>query len=248
MADVEHIIAVYWDVNGVRRTIHFEELADDDTFADAKGFELYDESEQVRVFPRDRSVGRRHFFSESVVQRRFDRGENDPAHNARVDSILGALEKLDDGWSLAYQSVAATPPVTQFGPLPRYVWGAEVTRILNQDTSVRHDVFGDWGIRMSTRLPSIAIEVVNSHFPAEQTFAALVKKSLETPLVVLFDFTWVSRNKILVVDEKSQKLIFRSYTFSIYDGTLWEGDVPCPGINTADRFEVAARRRYDGWT
>lgn len=248
MPDVEHRIAVYWDATGHREEIHFEELENDNRFADAKLLELYDESEQVRVYPRDGSAHRRrHFYSESNGQRVFDGGERNPTHDSRVAKILESLTCLRGGWRLAYQPVAAEPPVPLFGPLPAYVWDAEVTRILSQRACVRHDIFGDWGIHMSVRRPAIAIEVVHSHYPEESTFEALLAQSTATPLVVLFDFTQVSRNRLVVVDEENQRLTFRSYTFSISDGSVWLGNTRRDDIATSARLRVAVAERYKGW-
>jgi hypothetical protein len=250
MPDVEHRIAVYWDALGKRLIIHFEDLADDATFANAKLLELYDESEQVRVFPRDRTRrdGRRHFYSESSGRRALDRGENNPEHDERVFELAQALHTFGDGWRLAYQALAGAEPETIFGPLPAYTWGAEVTRILTADNSLRHDIYGDWGIRMSVRRPSIAIEVVNTHYPEEATFSALLAKSAEVPLVVLFDFTRFVRGRVLVVDEASQSIVFRSYAFSIFEGCVWLGKTPRKDITTSQHLEVAVKKRYEGWT
>lgn len=247
MSDVEHRIAVYWDAAGLRQTIHFEELENDIRFADAKLLELFDESEQVRVYPRDRAQGRRHFYSESTGPRAFDRGETNPAHDARVQGILESLLRLGDGWRLAYQRLASSTLDTVFGPMPAYFWDAEVTRILNRRALVRHDIYGDWGIRMSARRPAIAIEVVHSHFPEEATFEALLARSAEVPLVVLFDFTMVKKNQLVVVNEESQVVALRSYTFSITDGSVWQGDTRRDDIRTSAHLGVVAGKLYSGW-
>lgn len=248
MPDVEHRVAVFWDANGRRNSIRFEELEDDNKFADAKLLELYDESEQVRVYPRDGSAHRRrHFYSESTGQRAFDGGEHNPAHDSRVADVLASLKRLKDGWSLAYQQVASESPLPVFGPLPAYVWDAEVTRIVGPRACVRHDIYGDWGIHMSVRRPAIAIEVVNTHYPEEATFEALLAQSAAIPLVVLFDFTRARRNQLVVVDEENQRVSLRSYTFSITDGSVWLGNERREDITTSARLRVAADKRYGSW-
>jgi hypothetical protein len=248
MADVEHEIAVHWDEAGNRHTIHVDELVNDKTFSDAKGLELYDESEQVRVYPWEgTAVRRRHFHGKIKGPRSFDRGESNPEHDARVDRVLESLESLDDGWKLAYQSVAEAPLQTLFGPLPAYHWGDEVTRILNRAVSVRQDIYGDWGIRMSSRRPSIAVEVVHSHYPEEATFSALLAHTAEMPSIVFFDFTRVSGNTLVKIDRQAQMLIFRSYTYAITDGALWKGDKRLNDVKTSAHFAVLANRYYDTW-
>lgn len=249
MPDVEIPIAVFWDATGHRKTIHFEELDDDNTSADAKLLELYDESEQVRVYPRDGSAGRRrHFYSEGTGARIFDGGERNPTHDSRVADILESLKRLNDGWSLMYQPVAAAHAVPAFGPLPAYVWDAEVTRILGPSACVRHDIYGDWGIHMSVRRPAVAVEVVHSHYPGESTFEALLAQSAALPLILLFDFTWVAKNRLVIVDEPGLRLILRSYTFSITGGSVWLGDTRREDITTSARLRVAAEKRYETWT
>jgi hypothetical protein len=248
MADFEHPIAVHWDAAGARQMIRAEDLYDDTTFANAKNLELYDDSEQVRVYAREGTdTRRRHFRSETTGSRGFDRGESNPEHDARVDKILVALQGLNDGWKLAYQSYANTPLQTIFGPLPAYHWGAEVTRILSCTASVRQDIYGERGIRMSTRSPSIAVEVIHSHYPEEATFAALLAHSAEVPFIVFFEFTRLSGNTLVKVDQEAQTLFFRSYTYAVTDGALWRGDRRLDEVKTSAHFEVVANMHYKGW-
>jgi len=240
----EHELAVHWDELGRRQTIPAKDLVDDQTFADAKDRELFDESEQIRVYPRDgTATRRRHFRAEVTGVRGFDKGENSPAHNARV----GALLRLEDGWSVGYQTQANEPIERIFGPLPAYNWGKEVTRILSSTALARQDVYGDSGIRMSIRKPSIAVEVVQSHYPEEATFTALLAHTAQVPSIVFFDFTLASANALVRIDLKAQALIFRSYTFAITDGALWIGPERLDQVKTSAHFEVLARKRYRGW-
>ena len=247
MADVEHSIAVYWDEFGSRKQIKFKELEDDATYTDAQQKELFDESEQVRVNVRVSSKGLRHFYSESSGLRSFDRGENNPAHDNRVGEIRNRLLTLTGGWSIAFQYAANTPQTVLFNQLPAYSWDTEVTRILDSSTLVRHDVYGDIGIRMSVRKPSLAIEVVHSHYPEEASFAGMISETRRIPSIILFDFTRAGSNSLIKIDEKSQTLLFRSYTFSISDGSVWQGLERRPEITTSADLQVAADNVYEKW-
>ena len=245
--DVEHECAVFWDERGHRNRIHFSELASDARYAEVKLLELWDESEQVRVNARPSSKGLRHFYSKVTGDRLFDRGENNPAHDERVASLFESLDGLDDGWRISYQARAADPLQSVFGPMPSYSWGFEITRIVSPVASVRHDIYGDSGIRMSVRRPAIAIEVVHSHYPTEATFQALIDRSRDAPLIVFFDFTKVPRNRILVVDKAGQTLTYRSYTFRIFEGAVWLGAQRREDIDSAAKLCVAASEKYKDW-
>lgn len=69
-----------------------------------------------------------------------------------------------------------------------YEWTMETHRILSQRGSIRHDVFGARpGNSMSANAPSVAIEVVDSSWPCQNSWEDMVEWTGRTPSLVVFD-------------------------------------------------------------
>ncbi|WP_454808322.1 hypothetical protein [Paraburkholderia fungorum] len=248
MADIEHPTAVYFDEVGKRFVVRAADLQDTEELALAKGRELYDASEQVRVAPRLSKNGVPHFYEIAPRTRKVFTGEADPTHDRRVNDLHDRLQALD-AWVLAL--------TTQRGPsgdydyeeilrLPPYSWGTETHRILNANVIVRHDIFGQsQDLAMSIRRPWLAIEVVHTHFPEEEAFTAFLDTSKRFPLVVLFEHT-ARRNVFVKVDNKRGLLQISRWTYYIRDGFVWRGDRKT-NISTSAHLQVEFLKMLKGW-
>lgn len=71
--------------------------------------------------------------------------------------------------------------------LEDYLWDSEVHRITSSKSIVRHDIFGqNRNIAMSIFKPWVAIEIINTHYPSEDTFVEMINLSKNFPFVVFF--------------------------------------------------------------
>ncbi len=225
MPDIEHPVAVYFDDQGNRVRLWASSLRDNEQLALARSRELYDASEQVRVAPRLSKNGVPHFYEITSRTRRVFGGEDDPTHNNRVKELHDKLQALDR-WALVLTTKdKATGNIDhhEILQLPQYGWGKETHRILDEKAIVRHDIFGQSpDLAMSVRRPWIAIEVVHTHFPEEEAFAAFLETSKRLPLIVLFEHT-ARRNTFVKVDDREGLLQISRWTYHIKDGCVWQG-------------------------
>lgn len=221
----KHPVAIYYDSQGIRSRLFPYELHDIGKRAFARSTELWDEDEEYRLYPRYRTDSP-HFYSLSSKLRSLHvSAETDPAHNQRVDELLGIL-----GSNICYkigfkawdgEDEEKEEQFVSFTETRDYVWGKEITRALSEDARCRHDLFGaSKALQLTAKSPWVAIEVVKHHYPDDATFQALLSLSKALPLVVLFDFVDV-RNYFFQVKEKDRTIRVIYY---IYDGSVWKGD------------------------
>ncbi|CAB3755453.1 hypothetical protein LMG29542_02598 [Paraburkholderia humisilvae] len=226
-------------------------LRDTEQLALAKGRELYDASEQVRVAPRVSKNGVPHFYEMTSRARSVFSGEDDPTHNNRVKDLHDKLQALDS-WALVLTTKdKATGNVDhdEILKFPQYSWGTETHRILDEKAIVRHDIFGQSpDLAMSIRRPWIAIEVVHTHFPEEEAFAAFLDISKRLPLIVLFEHT-ARRNVFVKIDDKNGLLQISRWTYYIKDGYVWQGHEKT-NVSTSARLQielVGMLKRWDDY-
>lgn len=251
MPDLEHEIAVYYDENNARHEAKASSLLDPQILADLKQRDLYDETEQKRLQARWAPNMRPHFYeiSKSTGTRVLFTGEVDATHNARVAELLKQLADCEP-----LEFVLLHPGrgdiaerAERLASLPEYKWGGEVHRILSKDAIVRHDIFGQTPeLRMSIIRPWIAIEVINTHYPEETAFSAMLAASRDFPFVVLFDFT-AHPNTFVKVDKFAKRLRIRPWTFYIKEGALWQGG-SATSINSSAQFKIELVRMITAWT
>ncbi len=126
--------------------------------------------------------------------------------------------------------------------------GVEVTRHLAADVAVRHDIYGTSIALSSSYLrPSIAIEVIHSHYPEEQAFAGMLSLSERVPYIVFFEHTR-RLNKFINVDPLKDQLIFDGFTYFIKGGHVWQGLGQQPtGIRSSAALRIALEQLIDSW-
>lgn len=243
MQELEHPIAVYWDDDGNKYEIRAEELDDPTTLEVAKNVALSDPSGQVSLSPRQVSGKRSHFLapSNSSIRSVFS-FENNPIHDNRIDFLLGQLKIRKTDWTIVESYYAGGELiVTELFKINRYSWGKEIHRIVSADAVVRHDLFGQaQQIEMSVFRPWIAIEVINTHFPDEGTFQALMALSSTFPFVVLFDCT-DRKNYFLKVDNETGTITTR---LCLRDGRVWLNGKPTTAQSSAG-LEICAKNEID---
>jgi hypothetical protein len=110
-----------------------------------------------------------------------------------------------------------------------YAWAKEATRYMGRNSYIRNDLFGhSVKPEMSIRRPNVAIEVVRTHAPSEQTLSLMFEATLTSPLIVLFDFIECKLYRGLPIFEaKSKERLLRvRCTIYILHGVLYDGDTP----------------------
>jgi len=255
MPEFEHEFAVYYDADtGRRAKIRQPELASDQRFFQAKGLDLFDGSEQIRLCVRESRKGTRHFYAttEDRALRTVLHGESDPQHNQRIEELLAGLSRLET-WSLTEKGrIRDGGAYKDTQRMPKYRWGSEIHRIVGAETVIRHDIFGQpEELNMSVTRPWIAIEVINTHYPEERAFQSFVDMSKKIPFIVLFDFSRFP-NRFLGVEEvegEGGRLCYRPWTYIIRNGLLWHegGVVDNDKEPTADKFQCHAEKTLSRW-
>lgn len=251
MPELEHPTAIYWDDNGNKHEIRAEELDDPITLELAKNVLLRDPSGQVSLSPRQVSEKRSHFVAPSNSSMRpVCSFEQDPTHKKRVDFLLDELEATEGNWTIVESYYAGRELViTELFEINQYSWGKEVHRIVSATAVVRHDLFGQAKqIEMSVFRPWIAIEVINTHFPDEDTFQALVALSCSFPFIVLFDCT-DRKNYFLKIDKETRTITTRLY---LRDGKVWFNGRPTTaqssaGLEICAKNEIDRLKKIDAW-
>lgn len=249
MTALEHEVAIYYEVDLTRREIPAYSLSNSAVLAEAKSKELWDKSGQKRLQARGGTDIRAHFYElpGSPVSRAIFEGEKDKAHNDRVDYLLGKLKtskKLE--MVIAHPARAGVEQIDLLFTLRDYEWRTEVHRVLNVDAIVRHDIFGQrLELEMSINRPWVAIEVINTHYPDERAFAAMLAASKNYPMIVLFDFT-AHPNTFVKIDMPTKRLRIRPWSFYIKDGALWKGDSPT-AIQTSILFQIELEKMLAAW-
>lgn len=249
MSEITHLAAVYYDENNVRKKIRADDLKIDSVFENAKLQVLFDISEQVRLAARPSPKGLRHFYElgSQVKGRKTFEGESDPVHNKRVGDLAKTLAKASDFvFVIDWRGRHGKSKEEVLYRLSGYNWGEEVTRIINKGVIVRHDIYGrDSDLAMSIKRPSIAIEVINTHFPEEIAFAAMLRQSEEIPSIIVFDFT-AKPGAFLKISSHYKKITISAWTFFIESGKLWH-DGKDTGVTTAAGFKIEADKLFASW-
>lgn len=240
MADLKYDRAVYRDQSsGKLKTIRAEDLSNSSILNIAKMNTLYDLSEQTELVARAGSTNAHHFAGKATEGRRMIEGEKNPTHDERVKELVSTLQGSAN-WTLGCLGKGSANTSASFTSnfnLFNYRWGEEINQIMDQNTIVRHDVFGaSDSLSMSIRQPAIAIEVINTHYPDEAAFNSFIQKSLREPFIVLFDVTEFKgkslKNKFLKLDPDTGRISYRNTTYWIQKGAVYKGINPQEKINT----------------
>ncbi|WP_124483334.1 hypothetical protein [Burkholderia cenocepacia] len=195
-----------------------------------------------------------HFAGKPSGGRRLIQGERDEEHDERVRRLTNALVSREN-WALGMLGAKKNnnEPLDFYQDtiLSDYQWGSEINRIMDEQIIVRHDIFGASSVlSMSVRQPSIAIEVVKTHYPEEAAFAAFIEKSKREPFIVFFDVIRYKErnygNTFVKVDEESRRICYRSYTFSVREGKVYKGNTPTE-IKTSARLRIEVEKMLAGW-
>lgn len=213
---LRHELAVYYDADGARQELRGEDLDDDINGACTTALEqseegrLLDWSEQIRLSVKPKSeTARAHFFAPPTNQSSvfMDWGERNPAHDEHVRKLHARLtSRTMWTWEIGGMN------------LSDYQWRMEVARMLAPGVAARHDLFGHPAVLHSTpKRPSIAIEVINEHYPDKPVFTALMCLTEKLPVVVFFDVV-EHGNKFLKVGEDG---VLRP-RFTMHGGKVWD--------------------------
>ncbi len=151
--------------------------------------------DRVEGVPRD---GQRREF--------LNRDASSTAHGNRIDDLVRVLNGLQR-CELVIEPFHQ--PRETLAELIDYHWSTEAARSITSTASVRHDVFGqansNW---MTVGQPTVAIEVIDSHWPEEQSLAAMIEHSVHTPALIIFDLIG---SRLCRLDEKEETLLALFY-------------------------------------
>lgn len=233
-------VAYYIDANGVAQSIKAKDLEKNSVFRFALEQTLHDGTGQYRLWPREHSseTGKPHFHTREAAKgnRKVFETEDDDEHKKRIEKILKKLQARPD-WTFSVKKYGATEPEISFKIL-NYTWKGEVHRIVSSEAFVRHDIFGQTPeIAMSILRPWVAIEVVNTHFPEEEAFAAFLELSVRFPFIVIFELT-AKDNYFSRIIESSGMI---EPIFYIYDGSVWKNAKRRNEIRTSAAFSKAVK-------
>jgi hypothetical protein len=226
MAGLLHQIAIYFDTSFNRKILRAADLVKPEVMEIARSQELYDESEQYLLIPRTGAGITSHFAKIPEEKTPYDhlvRNESNPAHDIRVARHFQALLQLKHfSLVIKYPGVSAKP-LKIFPKMPQYVWETEAQRFCGGKIIVRHDLLGHCpSPSMSIRRPTIAIEVINTHYPEERAFAAMLNESREKPTVILFDLVQGGYS-FVSVDPKQMEIEVRPWAYYIWNGLVYKG-------------------------
>jgi hypothetical protein len=108
------------------------------------------------------------------------REDKDPTHDNRLYWLLFHLRRFK---KITFKCGSAVLAVAD-----EYHWTKETQRILSGGGIVRHDIFGSRHTNvMSINEPTVAIEVVATHFPEQASLDDMVHWTRLTPSIVCFD-------------------------------------------------------------
>lgn len=243
MQELEHPVAIYFDDFGEKCTIRAEDLSNPVTLELAKRVDLVDPSGQFSLSPRQVPDKRPHFVAPpDSVARRVLGFEKDPTHDNRIAFLLNELEAPEQNWKLTESHYADGALVTtELFKITGYSWGKEIHRFVSADAVARHDLFGQaQQLEMSIFRPWVAIEVINTHYPDEETFLALSALSLAFPFIVLFDCT-DRKNYFLKVDRETGTITTRLY---LREGRIWSNGKPTAAQSSAG-LEICAKNEIE---
>jgi hypothetical protein len=250
MQELEHPIAIYYDIHGERQEIKAFELGDPKVLEKAKSLSLVDPSEQIALSPRIVAGKAPHFLAPTTTKiRNIYSGEKNLVHDNRIQANLTNLNSCGCWKVFTRDYINKQPVTTDLFNLDNYRWNHEVHRIVGADTIVRHDLFGQAKqIEMSVFRPWVAIEVINTHYPEEVAFKALIALSQMMPLLVAFDFT-DRVNYFFKIDPATGTIAVRLY---IYNGCVWfsgnKMDISSSaGLEIFAKNEIKRLEKIDAW-
>jgi len=232
----KHETAIYYAAD-TRLEITSTELQANETFARAKDLDLFDATEEYRLYARAGSnCGLRHFYCRSKTTRALvQRGEISPEHNKRVESLMTQLAEPASS-RFRFYSQNYRREERELALVENYAWQKETVLIPNKDLRVRHDIFGMRAGRlgMSSINPWVAIEVIHHHYPSPASFSAMLALSEQIPLIIIFDH--VAKTNFFLHIKPGIRRADRSDVrciFYIFEGQLWENEKPIsplPGV------------------
>jgi len=233
--------AVYYDRNAVRKKIYPEDLHDIEIRAFARSIFLINDSEEIRLYPRYRKDSP-HFYSLEEGTRTVSRGKEDSnQHNERINELIETLNEPSRTFDIGYFTFEENQE-TQFNPLANlegYTWGTEVNRYISPTSICRHDIFGQrLKLSQSSLFPSVAIEVIKSHYPDDAAFDGWISLSQVIPLLVTFDIV-DKKNYFLKIDSENKQIRIIYY---IFDGSVWKNDNRRTDIISAGAFREELRQ------
>lgn len=142
MAKYEY--AIYFNNSNVIQKIYPTELHDIAILTFARDTELYDATEQVRIYPRYRKDAP-HFFSlQEATRSVLNREENSKEHEKRVnENFKGLYNNSQKNFKFGhYVWEDGNQQFYTMTNLKDYIWGKEVTRIISENIICRHDIYG----------------------------------------------------------------------------------------------------------
>jgi hypothetical protein len=155
--------------------------------------------------------------------------------NATETDNLKKLQ-LSSCWNIITNTFDPKQPIKNISSIEEYNWKDEVHRIISEETIIRHDLFGQSKlIAMSIFRPWVAIEVINTHFPDEETFSSMLELSKNVPFVALFDF--ISSPQLCSINTRTNEM---KIVYYIKDGLLYKNDNPAKSQTTTGfQIEIA---------
>lgn len=251
---VKHPKANYYDETGKLVEANYRDLEDQDflRYAYSYNISFFDDMGrrlQIRLY--ENGIRRPHFWlvpeamgSSRIVT--FDNAvayrETNRIHEARIEYLLGAFSRTCPSsvytidWMKGYGAKGKKYDeldVERFvlGDIGGYDWKKNTEQFSLSLGNVRPDIIGTPQTIPSEQHPSIIIEVINSHYPSEATWAAYVQHTIERPLLILFDFTEKKNYFLQVVPADERKQILQPTIRTVYflwKGFLWQNTTPLP--------------------
>jgi len=246
VTDVLHPYAYYFE-NDKLEDIYYEKLANNDIFEKAQSKTLTDSSGYITLQARPSKTGRRHFYE--VAKQPGARTEyfsrDSAPHDTRVGDLLKKL-KARNGLSMKIRNGKQGAYTYDFFlDLTGYNWDKEVHRIMSSEVAVRHDLYGAHpDLRMSVHRPAIAIEVIDTHYPEEKAFEAMLLATKNFPLVVIFDFV-KKPNSFFSVEADFVQMT--RWAFYIRNGKVWHNGRERSNITTPNRLKIECDELVKRW-
>ncbi|HEY2395810.1 MAG TPA: hypothetical protein VGH81_07540 [Rudaea sp.] len=244
--DLEHPMAVYFE-NGVQHQIFADDLQKADVYRKARESVLFVPSGEAKLMVRAKEGEvRPHFYlaqADKKLKRTAYSFEYDDAHNRRVDQLLNQLKPEENKtWQVGYKK--SNQQFECLFRLENYNWSKETHRIMSSRGTIRHDLFGQSRQNaMSVLQPTVAIEVINTHWPEQNALEDMLAFSEITPSIVLFD-TVDPHNTVLRIRPREREI---QAIFYIQDGIIMKDGRACMTSDSPAEKEKkrSARSRED---
>ncbi|WP_350327096.1 hypothetical protein [Pectobacterium aroidearum] len=243
MSDTLKYDKAYFNEGAERKEILAADLDKESVYLFAKSKILFDKTGYTLLRPRYCENKAPHFYSPNPSDgRTVSCYEKDKSHNNHINYLLRQItnsSKFTIG-----SSIFKDKKIVGFSPLAvidNYQWGIEIHRICNNKLTVRHDLFGRAkSLAMSIHHPWVAIEVINTHFPSEESFSAMIELSKQVPFLVMFDLlTEKTKRYFIKIDVNKGQI---TPVFYIYEGHVWYGDSICEEIKTSAMLEIKMKK------